>query len=64
MYCLLYDLLILLPSLLVPSAALTVTALYKGELFIGAILHLLGATGCYIIQALHMIFFFQSIRRY
>lgn len=58
MYCLLYDLLILLPSLSVPSPTFTVTALCKGELFIGAILHLLGATGCYIIQALHMILFF------
>lgn len=37
MYCssMLYGLLILLPSLPVPSPTLTVTAQYKGELFIG-----------------------------
>lgn len=41
----------------VPSPTLTG---YEGELFIGAIFHLLEASDCYIIKALHMISFFNQ----
>lgn len=57
-----YLILILLPSLPAPSPTLTVTAQYKGELFIGVILHPLEATDSYIMKALLMIlFFFQKL---
>lgn len=49
--------LMLLQSLSPPSTTLTVTAQYKGELFIGVILHPLETTDNDIIKALHMILF-------
>lgn len=42
----------------ISACTITVTAQYKGELFIGVILHLLEATDGYIMKALHIILFF------
>lgn len=45
----------------ISACTITVTAQYKGELFIGVILHLLEATDGYIMKALHIIPFFSKI---